>query len=582
MSDASNLNWKEKYLSALEQFDVNQKQDQQRLDLLRRGLVRVSLAADGLDPALDEQLAALRTGLRQGYDVRSLEPTIANLEQAVVALDDRRKDDQAALQEAIDAQLAHYLELSLPRASKSTIKSLRKALPDLLAGNGVPSEVITGLNTAHRQVTEHLLERIGELGQRREGLLARLFGGDKNASDAPGESDAAATVQAAPLENPTAQQAPDAGPAASPPEAPAAASPAPIETAAQEREQDLLQRVTQVLHNLLGNLDIPEDCASRKTQLTARIDASYSLDELPEILDETAQLVASTRMVAQREFEGFLVALHQRLNEIQSFLTSAREGEAQSQRNQQQLDKDVRQELADMRANVAASNDLGQLKLDIESMVSRIVSAVDQFHSQEKQRRDDVYERVEALGQRMASMESEAMELKNSLEAQRLQALRDALTDLPNRAAFDEYIGSEYSRWRRHHRPLSIGVIDVDHFKQINDTLGHLRGDKVLRLVAREINRRMRQKDFVARYGGEEFVVVMPETALESAYVAMDKVRAAVAECPFNFNQQRIPVTVSVGVASFTEGDSIEACFDRADKALYQAKHGGRNRTERG
>ncbi|MGB3623828.1 MAG: GGDEF domain-containing protein, partial [Ketobacter sp.] len=128
----------------------------------------------------------------------------------------------------------------------------------------------------------------------------------------------------------------------------------------------------------------------------------------------------------------------------------------------------------------------------------------------------------------------------------------------------------------------SITIIDIDHFKKINDTLGHLRGDKVLKLVAREISQRLRSEDFVARYGGEEFVIIMPETDLQSALVATEKVRAAIESCPFSFNQQPIPITASFGVTSFENGDEIETCFERADKALYRAKELGRNRVEQG
>lgn len=310
--------------------------------------------------------------------------------------------------------------------------------------------------------------------------------------------------------------------------------------------------------------------------------SEFALDDLPEILDETTQLIASTRMMAQKEFEGFLVALHQRLQDIQQFLETAKAGEEQSIRNQEKLDADVRKELLEIRTSVEGGDDIGRLRHEIEGMVNRIVAAVDSFHHEEKQRRADVFGRIEQLAKRMESMEAEATELKSSLEAQRLEAMRDALTELPNRAAYDDAIEREYSRWRRHGRPLSICVVDIDHFKQINDSLGHLRGDKVLKLVAREISRRVRNEDFVARYGGEEFVILMPETDQQSAMAAAEKVRLAIAECPFNFNNERLLVTASFGVASFMEGDTIESCFERADRALYRAKANGRNQVEQG
>lgn len=569
MSDSNTLNWKDKYLTALEEFELSQKKDQQRLDLLRRGLVRVSLAADGLDPTLDEQLDEIRTALRGGRDIQTLEPVIAQLERTIVALDDRRKDESGELRNLIDTQMEKYLELSLPRADKSTIKKLRKSLPHLLSGNSGNADIIKHLNTTHNQVTNHLLQRIEELSEGRGGLLSRLFGSanspppvqpEPESNDSDVTTEESVSLDDDELEGiPIHQQ-----------EAPSSEDP------------HLLDRLGHILCTLLEHLDVPPDYNTRKEQLVNRIRSPFQLDHLPDFLDETSQLVASTRLMAQKEFEGFLVALHQRLNDIQEFLITARQGEERSQVNQEKLDKDVRQELADMRVSVESSSDLGKLKLDIESMVNRIVAAVDIFHSEEKQRRDEIYEHMATLGQRMATMEGEALELKNSLEAQRLEALRDALTELPNRAAYNDQIVAEFSRWRRHGRPLSIAIIDIDHFKQVNDSLGHLRGDKVLKLVAREVSRRIRNEDFVARYGGEEFVAIMPETDLQSAYAAMEKVRLSIAECPFNFNQQRIPITASFGIATFHEGDEIETCFERADKALYKAKESGRNRIERG
>ncbi|MCP5014578.1 MAG: GGDEF domain-containing protein [Ketobacter sp.] len=599
MPENNTQNWKDKYLTALEEFELCQKKDSQRLDLLRRGLVRVSLAADGLDPALDEQLDEIRTGLRGGRDIQTLEPVIAQLERTIVALDDRRKDEHGELRNLIDTQLEQYLAMSLPRADKSTIKKLRKSLPQLLSGSGNLADIIKSLNQANGQVIRHLSQRIEELGEGKSGLLSRLFGNagnDKIDSDKIGsdstdddnndDDNDSIVIDNPDFENPAISASDQEEYGIDPKDSDEASDSAPPPPTSDmplaQHDPELLQRLGHILCGLLEQLEVPPDYSSRKEQLVDRIKAPFPLDHLPEFLDETTQLVASTRMVAQKEFEGFLVALHQRLNDIQEFLVTARQGEERSLQNQEKLDQDVRQELADMKVTVEGSNDLGKLKLDIESMVNRIVAAVDLFHSEEKQRRDAVFEHIEALGQRMASMEGEALELKNNLETQRLEALRDALTELPNRAAYDDQIDSEFTRWRRHSRPLSIAIIDIDHFKQVNDTLGHLRGDKVLKLVAREVSRRIRNEDFVARYGGEEFVAIMPETDLESAYAAMEKVRLAIEECPFNFNQQRIPITASFGIATFHEGDEIETCFERADKALYKAKENGRNRIERG
>ena len=584
MSTTNTSDWKEKYLNALEEFETSQQQEQNRQDILRKGLVRVSLAADGLDDNLDTQLDELRAALRGDREIESLEPLIAKLERTVVTLDDRRKDEHSEIETLLDSQLEKYLQLDLPRKDKSQIKSLRKSLPELLQGNGLNPEVLKSLNFIHSRISQYYLDQLEQSGAEKAGFFSRLF--SASSDDATADTEQSAKEEQEDehkdelLERPLAT-APEIS-AEAPISEPSAQSSSEPSSISSSTNQELVERLGHTLKTLLSHLDVPINHSARKESLLNKIQSQFELDEVPEFLEETAQLVASTRMVAQKEFEGFLVALHQRLNDIQDFLVTAREGEENAHANQKKLDENVRQELDEMRTNLETKSDLNQIKTDIEGMVERIVATVDAFHDEERKRRDDVYKRIETLAQRMESMESEASELKSNLEAQRMEALRDALTELPNRAAYDDQIEAEYSRWRRHAPPLSIAIADVDHFKQVNDTLGHLRGDKVLKLVAREISRRVRNEDFVARYGGEEFIIIMPDTDKLSAHTAIEKVRLAIADCPFNFNQQRIPITSSFGIASFNEGDSIEDCFERADRALYKAKENGRNRIEEG
>jgi len=445
MAEHGAQNWKEKYLSALEEFETSHKKDQLRLDLLRRGLVRVSLAADGQDKALDLQLDELRTALRSNRDINSLEPLVSQLEHTIVSLDDRRKDDHGELESLLDAELEHCLNLDLPRQEKSAIRKLRKELPDLLANNGFNLDLWKRIQQVQEDVRQQLAERIDELGSNKGSFLSRLFSGSASAADpAP---DVTVSEDCAPATTPTRSEPAPQEPEYSFKDAPAAASPSssppsPSSPSSPDAENDpqLLERLGRLLCNLLSQLEVPVEYSQRKEKLVDRIKSPFTLEQLPEFIDETTQLVASTRLTAQKEFESFLVALHQRLLDVQEFLVTARQGEERSQRNQQKLDADVRQELQEMKISVAGTEDLGRLRSEIEGMVNRIVAAVDSFHAEEKGRRDEVFGRIETLAKRMESMEAEASDLKSSLEAQRMEALRDALTELPNRAAYDEQL----------------------------------------------------------------------------------------------------------------------------------------------
>ncbi len=153
----------------------------------------------------------------------------------------------------------------------------------------------------------------------------------------------------------------------------------------------------------------------------------------------------------------------------------------------------------------------------------------------------------------------------------------DSLTRLHNRRHLEERLGELVSLLRRHGGELSLLLIDVDHFKRVNDEHGHATGDAVLRVLAARLKDSIRAEDVPGRWGGEEFVVLLPSTGPEGAHAAGERVRLAVATSPFALAGGGLRVTVSVGVASGIDG-GWEGLVQRADAALYAAKEGGRNR----
>jgi two-component system, cell cycle response regulator len=163
-------------------------------------------------------------------------------------------------------------------------------------------------------------------------------------------------------------------------------------------------------------------------------------------------------------------------------------------------------------------------------------------------------------------------------------ALVDPLTGLHNRRHFEERLGSELAAARRHRRPMSLLLCDVDHFKNINDEYGHLAGDETLRMVAFVLRGAVRKEDVLARYGGEEFTVIARETGMVGAQTLGERIRRAVekSHCAWQGIDLgvtvSIGVTVSVGLAEFVPGRSEQELIQSADRALYLAKQAGRNR----
>ena len=167
-------------------------------------------------------------------------------------------------------------------------------------------------------------------------------------------------------------------------------------------------------------------------------------------------------------------------------------------------------------------------------------------------------------------------------ENRRLEALAttDPLTRMLNRRALLDRLTAECDRARRYDSSLALLLVDIDHFKEINDTAGHLAGDSVLRQLGALLADAMRKVDVLARYGGEEFVAMLPETSMEGAAVFAERLRERIAAQVYDIGGQRsVRLTVSIGLATFPSSGvaSTDDLFARADEALYRAKSGGRN-----
>ncbi len=183
----------------------------------------------------------------------------------------------------------------------------------------------------------------------------------------------------------------------------------------------------------------------------------------------------------------------------------------------------------------------------------------------------ELEERAEVL-QRL--VDEKTARLHAALNEIQSLASKDTLTGLCNRLKIDEHLEREINRSHRYLTSLSLILLDVDHFKDVNDTYGHLKGDQVLIALAELMQRRVRKTDILGRWGGEEFLLLCPETGLQDAALLAESLRATVAEHDFGLSGK---CTVSLGVTSYAPGDSAESLVGRADKALYAAKYGGRN-----
>ena len=184
------------------------------------------------------------------------------------------------------------------------------------------------------------------------------------------------------------------------------------------------------------------------------------------------------------------------------------------------------------------------------------------------------------LADRLAEAMAEMATLRDRLEALRTESQCDPVTGVLSRRTFDISLADFLVRARKTGKPFSLAMIDIDHFKAVNDSFGHLTGDQVLRLVATTIRQHVKGHDVVARFGGEEFALLLPETNLPEAYAVAEKVRLAVMSRELvkrSTGENLGKITVSIGVSLWSREDSATTLIERADRNLYLAKNSGRN-----
>ncbi|WP_462380281.1 GGDEF domain-containing protein [Pseudomonas sp. Marseille-QA0892] len=607
--------WKTKYLESLEQQERIEQRWETRLDLLRRGLVRSSLAAEGSDKAVDQCMKELRNVMRSESMDAALSSLIPRLEKAVLDSEQRREQRGEMVAQSLTAIASQLQTLELPRDVSKPLKSFsRRVSREDVQGSELPA-LLAELARLQAQALDRVRSEVGP----RPGLLQRLFGtadtatppeppsGDNAPGMAPvpqptasdtGRQGAADAVQpsvssADPIDPPVLSAIPADNvdpvdvaekPATPTPEAASELAGDPAYGLPQPPEPGysaVAPHIAASLTRLLDELSLPEQFKPQAESLRTRVSGGLNWYELVPLLDDLGVLVLAVSGDNDHAFARYLAELNERLATFMGGLNQTQTDYSASISDARALDDELREQVSDLQASVQQASDLESLKRTVDSRLDGLLGTMNTFQQRNHQREQEIGERLQTLMARVSAMEQEARTVHLHLEEQRLKALTDALTGLPNRAAWTERAELEEARWQRYGGDLLVAVLDVDHFKRINDDFGHLAGDKVLKIIAQELQKRLRKTDFIARFGGEEFAVLLPATTIDAGHRLLDSLREQVARCPFHFKGQPVSITFSSGITWLEGEDTVEAAFERADQALYQAKRSGRNRVER-
>lgn len=576
--------WKNKYLESLENLERLESRWENRLDLVRRGLVRSSLAAEGNDAAVDACLVELRDILRRDDSDADLAKLIPRLERTVLDSEQRRELRERQVAEAFAELCRLLLNLELPREQRKALKGFAKRAQ---AAAGQPGELPALLGEFSR-LQQQALSALHPEQPARPGLLQRLLGGrgdqPEDAATAPtGIATEAAPASPSVAPTPVPEQSSVAFEESTPGALEPAASADPayaLPPVPEPGYSAIAPHLEATLLRLLDDLALPDSHKPQAEQLRQRIEGSLNWYELVPVLDDLSILVLALNHSGHSEFQHYLRQLNERLAAFQTGLQDVHVQREDGQTQERAFGDVLRGQVNELQTEVQDATDLDSLKLSLDTRLEGLLASLADQQSQREARDQDASARLTVLTERVATMEREAQHYRGHLEEQRQKALCDPLTGLPNRAAWSERLELEVARWQRHGGDLLLAVLDVDLFKRINDGYGHLAGDKVLKIIASELQRRLRKTDFIARFGGEEFVLLLGATPLAGGATLIEQLRAAVAACPFHFKGERVVISLSAGLAAFAPGEDADTVFERADQALYRAKRAGRDRLE--
>jgi len=556
--------WKARYRQASEALEALQRASSDNENALFKAVLRLAFSFAGQDAQFDARLSELRGALRRGADagerrerIQAMLAAIAELHEGMQAAHHRAA--AAALVELLDALPAAAQDIETrqlrervlrphePMPAPAAMRALAARLRE--AGDG---------HEAESELLERLLSGLrlgGEAGLQLIDLRARQRGCRERGEQLALADAALALIHRALDERPAGKL-----------------GTATVSTA----------ELAAVVLELIDWLSLPKTVEQALADVKEALrDGELDRDALTAVLKRLAALVVDLQAGLQAEItaaETFLIDLGSRLDGLAERLACAAGAGGEALAASRALHQDLHAELERLGRDAGELSDGAALRALVEARADRLGARLDAYLDGEQARCMERRAALEALQPGLRALGAEAAALRGSMAAGRAEALTDALTGLPNRRALHEHLDGLLAGGPQAPAPLTLAVLDLDHFKQVNARHGRAVGDKVLIHVARQCRAALPGAAFLARLGGEELAAVLPACDLQAGCGILERVRSELARIRFHRGGEPVPVTVSIGLAERARGEAAGTLLGRAEAAVAAAKRAGRNR----
>jgi len=340
------------------------------------------------------------------------------------------------------------------------------------------------------------------------------------------------------------------------------------------KDSPLIDNISDELQQVILNLDVGTAYIKKLELIRRTISNEKDPLSLPQHCLQIITIIIDSTREERRSSRHFLYTLNDSLTQFYlNFAKNIKRAES-AYEDQEKCVKSIQKQSALLKKATENSTDMITLQKHVFSYVENVENMI---QDREMLKEQQARHQFQGMARQIKELQNETNNYQKTLKQQSKQLHIDFLTKIPNRAAWSERLQVEFTRYQRYQHPLNIAIIDIDKFKVINDTFGHLAGDKVLNVIAQTLQKSIRNTDFIARFGGEEFAVLFPEISNKQAQITLNKLCATIKKIPFKFKKQSISITISVGCTSFSKDDDLDSSFERADQALYHAKNNGRD-----